>query len=1172
MSDDLDRSSTISVMKYRLHARQCNTYSTPFPPFLTARWSGCTVITHMDDRGTVLVVDDDAVFLFDLRQILQSDGYTVVQAQTEADALECARTSRPDVVLIDVRLGDSSGIETLSRLRNILDDSVFVVMSAYADVESAIGAIQSGAHDFITKPFSEESVRLVVARCLEIATLGRAKAEADAEIWRRNEELAARNARLRALVETARRLTADPRDGKVEEQVLREFLLAMDADSGALYLRNGDVLALCCSVGVEAASPEVPLLPDRDSPFVGVLTRRRPERIGSDPSQSRWIAVPLISATDRIEGLFTLHRSSGEAFAEYDLDLGQIFTSLAAEVLESAQSYQRLNESEARLRTLVDKSSDLIIFVQADGSVIYASPSIASILGYEENDLIGRDMAEITHPDDMARALEALARFSTGEKVLGPSPTRVRHADGDWRLIEFAGAGRLTSSHVTEFVLVGRDVTEQVAAREAVDYRLRFEKLVSSLSTGFINLPVEAITEGIDHALEEMGLFFDVDRSYVFLFSDDLEKMSCVYEWCRQGITPQQESLQDLSYETMFPWFTAQIRKLNTVYIPDVDRMPPEAAAEQEEFRREGISSIVNVPMVVGGQLRGFVGFDAVARRRTFSDDIIAGLTLVGEIIASALLRREATVAFQTSELRYRSLFEKSSDALFLMGDGRFTDANSETCRMFRCTPDQLIGRPPTVVFPEKQPDGRDSATVAAEILARANSGEEQRFEWVHVRFDGTPFHSEVILTPIALPEGFRVLAIVRDVSERHAAEERLRQSEQRYRQLFERSPALSVVYAEDGRILDVNDALVRAFGIKAKERLIGRSMFDYLATSDAGAARQRLLAAASDEPAESAEWTVRVDDGSHRALFAPAGVQLRVEYDDGTVGTLVQLIDVTEQRAAEAREAEQREQLYQAAKLVSLGTLLSGVAHEINNPNNFIRMSVDNLAEFWSDAEEILRRVNETDEVTLGGLPYDRSSVMIRRMVEGIREGSQRISRLVNDLKDFVRQGDGTHRDHVDLNDILKSAINIVSSTVAKATANFGIHYSHRPVPIYCDRHQIEQVIMNLLTNAAQSLDSPDQTVDVEIKTYPRAQHVDLVVRDTGRGISDEDLRQITDPFFTTRRSEGGTGLGLAVSHRITADHGGTLQFASEVGSGTVVTLRLPLHTGHAANLEGEV
>jgi DNA-binding NtrC family response regulator len=185
MSDDLDRSSTISVMKYRLHARQCNTDSTPFPSFVTGRQSGYMEITHTDNRGTVLVVDGDAVFLVDLSQILQSDGYTVVQAQTEAEALECARASRPDVVLIDVRLGDSSGIETLSRLCNVLDDSVFVVMSAHADVESAIGAIQSGAHDYIHKPFPEESVRLVVARCSEVAALGRAKAAADAESSRR---------------------------------------------------------------------------------------------------------------------------------------------------------------------------------------------------------------------------------------------------------------------------------------------------------------------------------------------------------------------------------------------------------------------------------------------------------------------------------------------------------------------------------------------------------------------------------------------------------------------------------------------------------------------------------------------------------------------------------------------------------------------------------------------------------------------------------------------------------------------------------------------------------------------------------------------------------------------------------------------------------------------------
>ena len=183
--------------------------------------------------------------------------------------------------------------------------------------------------------------------------------------------------------------------------------------------------------------------------------------------------------------------------------------------------------------------------------------------------------------------------------------------------------------------------------------------------------------------------------------------------------------------------------------------------------------------------------------------------------------------------------------------------------------------------------------------------------------------------------------------------------------------------------------------------------------------------------------------------------------------------------------------------------------------------------------------------------------------MIDSIRDGSERIAKLITNLKDFVRKGDTASRSHVDLNHVLASALNIVRSTVGKATSHFEVRPSADEPIVYVDPHQIEQVIMNLLTNAAQALESRDQAITVEVVSRPDSGHVDLTVRDTGPGISPEHLRQIMDPFFTTKRSTGGTGLGLAVSHRIVADHSGTLEFTSEPGIGTVATLRLPLHTG---------
>jgi polar amino acid transport system substrate-binding protein len=308
-------------------------------------------------------------------------------------------------------------------------------------------------------------------------------------------------------------------------------------------------------------------------------------------------------------------------------------------------------------------------------------------------------------------------------------------------------------------------------------------------------------------------------------------------------------------------------------------------------------------------------------------------------------------------------------------------------------------------------------------------------------------------------------------------------------------------------------------------------------------------------------EWSVAAKDGSAKILCEPSTARFEYSGDGEIMGLVIEMLDVTELREAERRERLQREHLYQTAKLVSLGTLLSGVAHEINNPNNFIRMSVDNLEVLWSDVQAILDRLHtDSENVTLGGLSYDKSRDMAKTMLEAIREGSERIAKLVSDLRDFARKRDARDYELVDLNDVLEASINLIRGTLNKATSRFTFQPPKRQTTIRCNRQQIGQVVVNLLTNACQALESRDEGISVRVRKGAGGAWVELVVSDEGRGIPAEEIHRVTDPFYTTKLSESGTGLGLAVSHRIASDHGGTLEFASREGAGTTVTLRLPV------------
>lgn len=269
-------------------------------------------------------------------------------------------------------------------------------------------------------------------------------------------------------------------------------------------------------------------------------------------------------------------------------------------------------------------------------------------------------------------------------------------------------------------------------------------------------------------------------------------------------------------------------------------------------------------------------------------------------------------------------------------------------------------------------------------------------------------------------------------------------------------------------------------------------------------------------------------------------------------------------QRNVESRTRElqlHQQQLIQADKMTSLGILVSGVAHEINNPAGLLLLNLPVLSDAHEDVREILEaHYREHGDFPFGGLNYSRMRDEIPAMLEEMGDGAKRIKRIVDDLKDFARQSDPDLSELVDLNDVVETSIRLVEASIRKATSHFDVNYT-RPLPLIRGNAQrIEQVVINLILNACQAL--PDNSKAIALATGQQSDWVLLVVQDQGCGIDAENLARLTDPFFTTKREDGGTGLGLSVSAGIVQEHGGSLNFESTPGKGTKVTLSLPIAT----------
>jgi len=317
-----------------------------------------------------------------------------------------------------------------------------------------------------------------------------------------------------------------------------------------------------------------------------------------------------------------------------------------------------------------------------------------------------------------------------------------------------------------------------------------------------------------------------------------------------------------------------------------------------------------------------------------------------------------------------------------------------------------------------------------------------------------------------------------------------------------------------------------------------------------------------------SISWVQVVKFGSLIAslLFAALGVAIVWSHTlkkQVAQRTAALALEVGERQRAEEELLRNQEQLVQSSKMAAIGTLVSGVAHEINNPNGLILLNMKMLQEIYEGIGKITEEKYEKEgDFDLGKWRYSDLRGNLAPMMAETIEASRRIARIVDDLKNFSRRDDHDLNEDVDLNAVAMTAIRLVRNIIRKATDSFVARYGEGLPRVRGNAQRIEQVIVNLILNACQAL--PDRTKGVTLTTSWDADRrmVVLEVADEGIGIAAEQMQYITDPFYTTKREQGGTGLGLSVSMIIIKEHGGLINFASSQGKGTTVTLSLPALT----------
>jgi nitrogen fixation negative regulator NifL len=463
--------------------------------------------------------------------------------------------------------------------------------------------------------------------------------------------------------------------------------------------------------------------------------------------------------------------------------------------------------------------------------------------------------------------------------------------------------------------------------------------------------------------------------------------------------------------------------------------------------------------------------------------------------------------------------------------EGRIEWVNPEFTRMTGYALDEVRGQTPRMLK-----SGQHAAGFYADLWTTIRAGRVWRGEMANRRQDGTVYLEEQSITPVrANGPGERIthfVAVKQDISARKRAEQALRQSEEYHRSLTEHALDLTVVLDADGVFRYASPSVERVLGERPQD-LVGTNALPRLHPDDL-AAVSALFFGGQQTPGltASAAYRFRHRDGSWRHL---EGVGRNLLDHPAVAGIIVNARDVTERKSEEATQERLRAHLRQSEKLAAMSELLAGVAHELNNPLSVVIGHTTLLARISDPA--------------------------VAARAEKIGRAAERCGRIVKNFLALARQYP-PERTSVNLNQVVRDALEMVAYPLRVDNVDVVTELAETPPALSADGHQLQQVLVNLVTNAHQAMRGATGARRLTVRTgwTAPAGPAWLEVADTGPGIPAEVEARLFEPFFTTKPLGQGTGLGLPICKGIVEGHGGRISVDGGPGRGAIFRVELPL------------
>ncbi len=804
-----------------------------------------------------------------------------------------------------------------------------------------------------------------------------------------------------------------------------------------------------------------------------------------------------------------------------------------------------LRKSEARYRGIFETSFEGIFQTSVGGIFTEVNTSFVEILGYRSV----REVIEVIRMDspdfimDAADRADINNRMASDGKIVGREVRLLKkNRDPLWARLSIV-AVKNASGQIESFNGVMVNISERKSAEHAQKI---LHDLISALNA------CRSWNEGMNDVLRAVMQLEGIDSGGIY------------------SANPADNALTAITQCGLSAMFMTHV-----AYIPGTSKNAVLAAqgkpfygkyddfsTDKDRIREsEGLLAFAMIPIVTNGQLVVVLNV-ASHKVSSFPASTREALETIAAQIGLTLMRIRSETALRESEERFRTFMEQASEGFMLVDEkGCVCEWNAALSQITGYSYEEVIGKSWAVfimgLFPPERKSKERAERIIHAVAETLELGTATHFIDSHsdstiMTKTGKRITIQQATFLIKTSKGFRIGSAIRDITEAKKAEVALKTSEERFRQFSDNvSDGFWILDIATNKCVFANPALESMFNID----MTGRDFMEILMIIHPDD-RERVFKEKTLAERNELEYRILRADKSERWIRSR---QFQLKDETGkTIRIFGVSTDVTEYKKASIERELHRLQMIQADKMATLGILVSGVAHEINNPNNYLMLNSKIIGRVWRDVLPLIEKhAAGNPHFKLADLDFREAVTLLPDIIQGLFDGTMKIKRIVDSLRDYARNEPSDSKQKINLNKIVESSLVLLSNIIQKSTDHFATHPAPDLPAVIGSAQQLEQVVINLISNACQAL--TQRTQKIEVYTLVERGDILLKIVDEGAGISSENIGKIFDPFFTTKRESGGTGLGLPISNNIIRNHNGSIDFTSEEGKGTTVVVRLP-------------